>query len=473
MARENQGLQVAMIIFVILTIILGVTTFIFFKQAEDAEVRARQAEESARQNDDLARNVLEENSRLKSLMGIADTLRIDEVNDEVNKDLDTYVANFRGEPRGYRQALAYLFQTIQSRAVELEVAKVEVQELKDRIPTLEAAKAKQIAQHEQMAQTKHQESTTLQATFRDERNRITSDAAEVKNVLNQTREQAAQNVQQVNRRLEDTNTRVQSLVTVVRDQAKKLGELQRGTFEMADGEIRWVNQRNRTVWINLGRADALQRQTTFSVYPADATALGQDVIKASIEVTQILGDHLAEAKIIDDSSTNPIIPGDKIHTPVWSAGDRRRFALAGFLDATGDGRDDLQLIQNLITASGGIVDAFVDTEGRREGKVSVNTRYLVLGERPDERGKPGAIAGFTNLLSESERLGIQTIPLGRFLEMMGWQNRAPVERLGEGATPPALRPRSQDGVPRTSTGSVSELFRPRTPPRGVSGGGAY
>ena len=40
MARENQGLQIALIIFVILTIILGVTTFLFFRQYEEATAKA-------------------------------------------------------------------------------------------------------------------------------------------------------------------------------------------------------------------------------------------------------------------------------------------------------------------------------------------------------------------------------------------------------------------------------------------------
>ncbi len=471
MARENQGLQVALIIFVILTIVLGVTTFIFFKQGEDAEGRATAAVETASQKDDLARNVLEENSRLKGLMGFADTLQINEISDEVNKDLSTYAANFRGEPRGYHQALAYLFQTIQDKAVELEVVKVELQELKDTIPTLEVAKAKQIAQHEQMAQAKQEELAAEKAKFQSVTSRVQADAAKVKDVLKQAHEQAAQRVQQVSRKLEDTNKRVQSLVTVVKDQTNKLEKLHQGTFETPDGDVRWVNQKNRTVWINLGRADALPRQTTFAVYPGDATGLSQDNKKASVEVTQILGDHLAEARIVEDSISDPIMPGDKIHTPVWSAGDRRRFALVGFLDATGDGRDDLQLIRNLITANGGVVDAVGDAAGNQEGHVTVNTRYLVLGERPDEKGKAGAIAVFTKMVGEAERLGVQTIPLGQLLEMMGWQNRATVEPLHEGAPAPSLGPRSPDATTRTSTGSVSELFRPRTPPRRA--GGAY
>ncbi len=470
MARENQGLQIALIIFVILTIVLGVTTFIFFKQGEDADLRAKQSEETARQKDDLARNVLEENNRLKTLMGFPETLRIDEVSDQVNRDLDTYAANFRGEPRGLRQALAYLFTTIQTRAEELDALTVQLQELKDRLPGLEQQKAVQIAQHEKMAQAKHQEVLAVRDTHNTALARNRETVADAQGVLKRAHESTAQNVRQVSQRLEESNKRIQGLVGEIQTQARRLGELQQGSFEVPDGEVRWVNQRNRTVWINRGRADSLPRQVTFSVYPAGATAFGPDIIKGSIEVTQILGDHLAEARIVSDSSTNPIMPGDKFHTPIWSPGDRRRFALAGFLDATGDGRDDLELVRNLIAANGGVVDAYVDPAKGRVGQVSVNTRFLVLGERPDEKGRPEVLREFTRLVSESERLGVQTIPLGQLLEMMGWQNRAPVERLGEGATAPRLRPREDEGPARTSTGNVSELFRPRTPPRGSSGG---
>ena len=45
MARENQGLQIALIIFVMLTIILGVTTFIFYRQYEEAAIKAGEAEQ--------------------------------------------------------------------------------------------------------------------------------------------------------------------------------------------------------------------------------------------------------------------------------------------------------------------------------------------------------------------------------------------------------------------------------------------
>ena len=39
--------------------------------------------------------------------------------------------------------------------------------------------------------------------------------------------------------------------------------------EVADGKVTWVNQRSRTVWINLGSDDGLRRQTSFSVFSSD------------------------------------------------------------------------------------------------------------------------------------------------------------------------------------------------------------
>ena len=47
MARENQGLQIALIIFVMLTIILGVTTFLYVRQYGEAAKNASEMEQKA------------------------------------------------------------------------------------------------------------------------------------------------------------------------------------------------------------------------------------------------------------------------------------------------------------------------------------------------------------------------------------------------------------------------------------------
>src|SRR5262249_17780677 len=145
-----------------------------------------------------------------------------------------------------------------------------------------------------------------------------------------------------------------------------------------------VNQRNGTVWINLGRNDALRRQVSFTVHTPDSKPGGTEGKKGSIEVTQILGDHLAEAKITGDSLTNPILPGDKIYTPLWDPNRPERFAIAGKIDINGDGQDDREQLKSLIALSGGAVDAELDAEGKMIGAISADTRYLIAGPIQDK-----------------------------------------------------------------------------------------
>ena len=233
-----------------------------------------------------------------------------------------------------------------------------------------------------------------------------------------------------------------------------------------NGEISWVNQRDGTVWINLGRADALSRQVTFGVYSAGSTDMKQS--KAGIEVTQILGDHLAEARILDDNTSDPIIPGDKIFTPLWSPGEERHFALAGLMDIDGDGRSDLDTVMNIIKAGGGVVDCYIADSGKDKNKIkgaiTVNTNCLILGAAPDEKGDPAQRDAFTKILREADQFRLPKMQLADFLQRIGWKNMSPVVRYGRGANPNDFRAKPDEGVVRKSTGNTSDVFKDREPP---------
>ncbi len=235
--------------------------------------------------------------------------------------------------------------------------------------------------------------------------------------------------------------------------SERLGQLTSQKFDTPEGEIRWVNQHTGTVWIDLGRADSLQRQVTFSVYPADISDVTVNSKKGSIEVTQVLGDHLAEARVIDDKLVDPIIAGDKIYTPVWTPGEKRHFAVGGFIDIDGDGRSDLQTVLRLITMNGGVVDSYIDEKGKRVGQMTVNTRYLVLGDAPTETGQAAVIAEFSKMRSEAQRLGVQQIQLADLLQRMGWKNQTPVVHFGRGANPKDFAPRRRKACRGQAAGS--------------------
>jgi len=472
MARENQGLQIALIIFVMLTIILGVTTFIFFRQYEEADLKAQANLKKTSEIRQAADALTGDNNRLKEIIGFAGSDTLPTIDEEFDEDMKKYAGTFPEDSRFYRQVLARLFEVITEKNVELASAKDEVQELKDKYEVREASKDPQIKQHLDAVAKAGEDLAAERRKFKGERDRITEDQTEIASQMQKARKDSAAAIAKIDAKLQETGSRLKKLAELNRRKSEKLDAIVKDTFEVPDGEIRWVNQRNGTVWINVGRADALERQVTFSVYPTDTTNLTNAGSKASIEVTQILGEHLAEARVIEDKVADPIMPGDKIHTPVWSRGEQKRFALAGFMDVDDDGSSDQHVVRNLITMNGGKVDCEVNEKGVRVGKMTIDTRYLVLGDPPTAKGQAQFIASYTRMIGDAERLGIQKIPLAELLGRMGWKKQTRVVRFGRGANPNDFRAKPPDGVPKVSTGSVSDVFKPRRPPRD-GGRGAY
>jgi hypothetical protein len=230
-----------------------------------------------------------------------------------------------------------------------------------------------------------------------------------------------------------------------------------------DGQITWVNQRSQTVWVDLGSADGLRPQVTFSVSEAgleDAAATEQ---KGAIEISRILGPHSALATITEDVATNPLQPGDRIFSQVWDRGRKVGFAIAGFIDIDKDGKEDLEKLKSIIAASGGVVDAAPDATGARQGEMKVSTRYLVVGEYPEQPRMAALQTSWTELREEAESLGVETIALEEFLSLMGWRDEArsvPLDATATAADFP-VQAHTQE-MPR-KTGQPAGGFKPRLP----------
>ena len=173
------------------------------------------------------------------------------------------------------------------------------------------------------------------------------------------------------------------IVRTSRQKDAELAKLKRDHPDNFCGEISFVDLRDHTVWIDCGAADGLGRQVTFSVYSGDATDLAKATVKAKIEVTKV-NEHMSMARIVDDQVTD-LVPGDKIFTPMWSPGERKHFALVGFLDLNDDGKDDHEGVKNLIKLHHGVIDCDVDDKGKINGTIAIHTNYLICGEPPGKR----------------------------------------------------------------------------------------
>jgi hypothetical protein len=472
MARENQGLQIAMIVFVLLTIIFGVTTFLFFSQYKEASRKALAAEQTASKESNAARDAIAQMDDLKKKMGF-EAENIETIQKEFAADMDKYAKTYPAETRFYRQALQRQDAVIKEKDESLSNEQATVTKLKADLAAQTAMTKVEIEKHDKAAQAAQKDKEGELGKFNADRDQLKQTLTKLDADFKQSKKDGDAAQADLQSKLAMT-TKERDKVTDSYDNAKtKLNEMQRESPDRFQGEVRWVNQQNRIVWINLGEADALRPQTTFGVYAAgggDMTEVGK---KASIEVTRVLGSHLAEARILEDEDADPVMSGDRIYTPVWSLGEKRHFAIAGKIDLNSDGYcepAELQRLHTLIEMNGGVVDARMDAQGKREGKIDLNTRYLIRGKRPDATSAEAEQNDFSQMSGEAKRLRVEEIQLEKFLDQMGWKRRSEIVKYGAGGESGfAVRP---DESPRVSDGQISELFKPRKPPR-TSGGSVH
>ncbi len=477
MARENQGLQITLIVFVMLTIVLGVMTYLFYRRYEEAAIKARTNADKASKSAQLASRNKDDANELKGLIGVAKTEDIVSITALSKKDMKMYGQSYPEQSRKYRLLLKKMLETIVEKNADLSDAKDKIRRLEGEYAVREKSKDTQMKQLQDASVKANRDLAGERSKFKDEVERKNQEGKELHDDLQEERNDSAREIAKVEAKLQETDRLVSKRGTIIDNQAKVIEKYTGGQIKAPDGEILWANQREGTVWINLGRADTLKRQVTFSVYPSENTNLTVRDKKGSIEITHILGEHLAEARVLDDQIGDPIVPGDKIHTVLWSAGKKRHFALAGLIDIDGDRRSDLDTVINIIRLNGGVVDCYISDKGENKhemvGKITVNTNVLIQGDAPTEKGDPAQLTAFTKIQEDADMLRTPKIQLGDMLQRMGWKNLSPVVRYGRGANPNDFRAKPEGGVPRKSTGNVSDLYQKRNPPKSAPSGGMY
>jgi hypothetical protein len=465
MARENQGLQIALIIFVLLTVVLGATTWVFVAKSNELEKQATQNKsdsEKANQNAQKAEDDAKEIAKL--VLGPAALGKLDEVQKQAEKDMKEFGGALKPEELFYHPLVIKLAGIKADRDAELKKKNEEIAKWEIKYKEREASKDPEIKNFQKGAETANQELTAAKQNFdtrrADAEKQAADAAAKLAGVRKETTaeiEKQKEDIEKLKKSLTTTQGSLEQKTTVIND-------LKRTIVDIPDADIRWVNQRSGLVWINVGRGDGLQPLMTFSIYPADISDLSKGARKGTIEVTQLLGDHMAEARITDDTITDPIMPGDKVDTALWNPGEQLHFALAGLMDVNGDGRNDLELVKNLITMNNGVVDCYEDEKGRVHGlsEMSINTRYLVKGsvQRKDDAKMAALAEGQTTMLDKSKELGVQTISLQELLQRMGYKSPVSTKATGSDNDANRYRAKPKTTEPRTKS---PDQFQPRQP----------
>ncbi len=457
-ARQDQTLQIVLVGTIFSMIVLFVLWYIYWKGYNESQATLAATKTQLNDANTKASEAQGESAKLRTMMGFGESDNLSDVEKAHEEDMKKLGGSLGAEDlKSYRNVLIITAKQLDDTTAREADLKTKVKQADDQKQAVEAAKETQLVKYQE-------ELKKAQSDLADERSRFEKDRAGLETTKSQLQqkvdEQKTTYEGQLTERatrikeLEDKVTKLEHAIAISIEDRKDPGE----SFEVPDGRISSVSQ-DGTVWINLGTADSLRRQVTFSVFDADQHEADKATKKGSIEVTRLISDHMAEARITDDSSTNPILTGDLIYSQIWHRGKKLRFALAGLMDIDGDGISDLKLARELVALNGGVVDTYVNEDGKVEGTLSPNTRYLVLGKYPEGTTQAELKSSSDEMTKEAKGFGVQTITLEQFLDQMGYRPEDRTVKLGAGASAKDFPPRAGDATPP----AAGSMFRSRTP----------
>jgi hypothetical protein len=441
-ASKPTAVHFTLIFFVMMTLIFGVMSFMFYKEAKEVRANLAQSQKDATSNKTAAMRAQEETNLLKKLVGheFADIGALGAANANTVVGAMQADISLAGEPAQptYTAAIHKLFDDYREMTANRDKLRADFDQEHAALLALQSQYQQRVDEQQKAKQGAEGD---LQKKIRETDEQLAqkeNDIATLKTSNTEMQNQMQQDKDSFDKQVKILAQRITNLEKINNKLRDELDTVKRYSFEEPDGKIAEVDNTGRMVAIDLGEADLLPVRTTFSVYGRNNNGVGRNPedIKAEIEVTRILGPHLAEAKILKEDIYNPIGIGDAIYTPLWSVGRSEHFAVIGGIDINGDKKSDRGLLHEIVRASGARITDEVDDNGERHGTgIDVNTKFLVIGKIPDLTDlEEGETEDATNKITEhlkamrqeAREQGVRIVSLGDFLTYSGVK---PQERL--------------------------------------------
>ena len=387
--------MIASLIFLVLSLALNV----FLWQWGDTQAEtAANAQEQLRTTQNNLRQLTDRATLMQAMLGAGttteaqfDTLagsaqgnaEMEAVLQQYRQDMSLFGQEVEAQNRNYAKLGEYLVNSIRSRNDDYVSVRKEVDttRLQAQADVENARNLQQVA--EQARDAKSKELEEMGETFAERRSEMALVMAEAQDNVTKISQDLTNLRREKNQRESELESEKQRLVATVDNLRRENSRLRGDNFETPQGQIASVVRGGNVVMINLGEADKLLPGVTFGVIDGDETRLQDAPVKATIQVTRVIGPRVSEARVIARPEVRyPIIAGDKIYSPFWAPGRTVRIAIAGDIDMDGDGKSDNEAIKAMIRAAGAEVVAEVSSDGV-EGELDASVRFMVVGESPD------------------------------------------------------------------------------------------
>ncbi len=204
----------------------------------------------------------------------------------------------------------------------------------------------------------------------------------------------SQEIEAVKKKGRAENAGLDTRVVQLQDRVSELTQQRElGTKELKpDGQLLEAAATDGFVVLNIGQRHNLRKGTRFTVYNRRA---GKINLKGVIEVTRV-EELISTARVLEETDHNdPLLSNDYISNPVYSPDKVKGFAIRG--DFTRYSKDELRRF-------------IIENGGRYDEELSVNTDYLVAGER-SEAALQQAIKIGISILSEEQLIESQLFRL--------------------------------------------------------------
>lgn len=478
--RTLTTLSIALIVFVMLTFVLAVTTYLFFKQKFEAEQAAAKADDEARrvqtEFDTLARDF----GRLRDVIGTEkDTA--DTIEAEQNEWLSTRFSAFQEESKSYRALVEWL----EKKRLD---ANVETANLVDKNTKLAADTERAIKQADDARAAAEQAREAAQAAQKKEAEDFASRRSEheknMEGVVGEQKKALAQSQQtqaiieelrklgpllspDARRRYEtqpaDSSEaepwpeRVRIVLKELTDREKAIRDLNGllANLRMADGmqvaasvrpgdalqkavaaslplddridgfdgRVVDVDERDRSVLLSFSSTAGMRPGLLLAVFdPAEPQPLVGSQ-KGMVQVTAVESGTLARGVIRADDIDRTILPGDGVATNLWRPGESPEIVIVGYVDLGSGPKQSRAALESLVERAGATV---VDTVGPR-------TAAVVDAGPPQAGAAAVGSVGAWRPTDESQRrralenakgLGVRVVTIDALYDMLGIDREA-------------------------------------------------
>ncbi|RLS83508.1 MAG: hypothetical protein DWI04_03240, partial [Planctomycetota bacterium] len=123
-------LSIALIVFVLLTFILTITTYLFFKQRMDERAKAQVAEKASSEKQELLNSAQRENEGLRTIIGAAEGSTLETIETDLNTLFANDFAGFNEEPKSYGRLVSWLRGQFRDKDKAVQSAKTDQENTK-------------------------------------------------------------------------------------------------------------------------------------------------------------------------------------------------------------------------------------------------------------------------------------------------------------------------------------------------------